>query len=71
MVWAFEEDYIVCKFYVEHEDDWKDNLDSLMKLLWEHGFRNRDKASTRMRVQNYEYNNFQLFHLLSFKQNCL
>lgn len=55
MVWAFEEDYIVCKFYVEYEDDWKDNLDYLMELLWEHGFKNRDKASTRMRVQNYEY----------------
>ena len=32
MVWAFEEDYIVCKFYVEYEDDWKDNLDYFIDM---------------------------------------
>lgn len=46
---------IVCKFYIEHEDGWRDNLDCLMQLLWEHGFKDRDKSSTRMRIQNYEY----------------
>ncbi|MBQ2908898.1 MAG: hypothetical protein IJA76_04225 [Clostridia bacterium] len=53
--WAFEEDYLVCKFYIDHEDNWKEKLDYLMELLWEHGFRDRDKASTRMRIQNYVY----------------
>ena len=55
MNWSFEEDYLVCKFYIENSEDWKDKLDSLMRLLWEHGFRDRDKASTRMRIQNYVY----------------
>ena len=55
MNWTFEEDYLVCKFYIENSDGWKDKLDSLMRLLWEYGFRDRDKASTRMRIQNYVY----------------
>ena len=52
--WSFEEDYIVCKFYLEHVQSWKENLECLMALLRDSGFLNRDKGSARMRVQNYE-----------------
>ena len=52
--WSFEEDYIVCKFYLEHTQSWKENFEHLMALLRDHDFSNRDKGSVRMRVQNYE-----------------
>ena len=52
--WSFEEDYIVCKFYLEHVQSWKENFECLMALLRDGGFLNRDKGSARMRVQNYE-----------------
>ena len=52
--WSFEEDYIVCKFYLEHVESWKDNFESLMALLRDNDFLSRDKGSVRMRVQNYE-----------------
>ena len=52
--WSFEEDYIVCKFYLEHVESWKDNIESLMALLRDNDFLSRDKGSVRMRVQNYE-----------------
>ena len=52
--WSFEEDYIVCKFYLEHMESWKEHLDCLMSKLYEHDFLDRDKGSARMRVQNYE-----------------
>ena len=52
--WSFKEDHIVCKFYLSHVDSWKSHMDSLMMLLCESGFADRDKGSVRMRVQNYE-----------------
>lgn len=52
--WSFEEDYIVCKFYLEHVESWKENLDCLMTRLREQDFKDRDKGSVRMRTQNYE-----------------
>ena len=52
--WSFEEDYIVCKFYLEHVESWKDNFESLIALLRDNDFLSRDKGSVRMRVQNYE-----------------
>ena len=52
--WAFEEDFIVCTFYLEHVDDWQQHLDELMEQLAERGY-NRDKASARMRIQNFQY----------------
>lgn len=52
--WTYEEDYIVCKFYLEHAQSWKENLESLMVLLHEKDFVSRGKGSVRMRVQNYE-----------------
>ena len=52
--WSFEEDYIVCKFYLEHAQSWKENLEGLMELLRDNDFLSRDKGSVRMRVQNYE-----------------
>ncbi len=52
--WLFEEDYIVCKFYLEHAQSWKENFESLMALLRDNDFLSRDKGSVRMRVQNYE-----------------
>ena len=55
MTWTFEEDYLVCKFFMGHTESWKDKLDDLMELLREHGFYDRDRASARMRLQNYVY----------------
>ena len=52
--WSFKEDYIVCKFYLEHAQSWKENFEHLMTLLRDNDFSNRDKGSVRMRVQNYE-----------------
>jgi hypothetical protein len=52
--WSFEEDYIVCKFYLEHVQSWKENFEILMALLRDNDFLSRDKGSVRMRVQNYE-----------------
>ena len=52
--WSFKEDYIVCKFYLEHVQSCKENFESLMALLRDNDFLSRDKGSVRMRVQNYE-----------------
>lgn len=52
--WSFKEDYIVCKFYLEHVQSWKENFEILMALLRDNEFLSRDKGSVRMRVQNYE-----------------
>ena len=52
--WTFEEDFIVCDFYLRHINDWAQSLDELMHRLAERGF-NRDKGSVKMRVQNFEY----------------
>lgn len=54
MNWRFEEDYIVCKFYLQHVDSWKTYIDELMIELRHNDFGNRDKGSVRMRIQNYE-----------------
>ena len=43
--WTFEEDYIVCKFYLEHTQSWKEDIESLMALLRENDFLSRDKGS--------------------------
>ena len=53
-VWSYMEDYIVCKFYLENVETWKDSMNQLMMSLAENGFVDRDRGSARMRVQNYE-----------------
>lgn len=52
--WSFEEDYIVCKFYLEYVESWKEKFEILMALLRDNGFSDRARGSVRMRVQNYE-----------------
>ena len=52
--WSFKEDYIVCKFYLEHAQSWKENFETLMAMLRDNDFLSRDRGSVRMRVQNYE-----------------
>lgn len=52
--WSFKEDYLVCQFYLNNVDSWKARLDELMMLLFEYGFKEREKGSVRMRIQNYE-----------------
>lgn len=52
--WTFEEDFLVCDFYLKHLDNWRQHLDELMQALKERGF-NRDKGTAVMRVQNFEY----------------
>ena len=53
-IWSYSEDYIVCKFYLENVQTWKDRMDQLMMSLAQNGFAGRDRGSARMRVQNYE-----------------
>ena len=43
--WSFEEDYLVCKFHLEHVQSWKDNFESLMATLRDNDFSNREKGS--------------------------
>lgn len=50
--WTFEEDYMVCDFYLNHLNDWQQCLDQLTIALRELGF-NRDKRYVKMRVQNF------------------
>ena len=52
--WAFEEDFIVCAYYLDHIDDWRQHLDELIEQLAERGY-DRDKTSAIMRVQNFQY----------------
>lgn len=52
--WSYLEDYIVCKFYLNNVETWRNHIDLLMDSLVEAGFPDRDKGSARMRVQNYE-----------------
>ena len=52
--WTFEEDFVVCDFYLKHLNHWREHLDELMKALKECGA-NRDKGTAAMRVQNVEY----------------
>lgn len=55
MRWELQEDQIVCKFYLEHQSSWRDNISILMSELKEAGFTDRDEPSTKMRISNYEY----------------
>lgn len=52
--WAFEEDFIVCDFYLRHPDDWQQHLDEAQDLLKERGF-SRDKQKIAARIQNYKF----------------
>ena len=52
--WAFEEDFIVCDFYLDHQNDWRHHLDELMRRLRERGF-DRDLGSVKMRIQNFQF----------------
>ena len=55
MKWSFEEDFIVCNFYLSHVDTWQNCIDEVMTELKNAGFGSRDEASVRMRIQNYKY----------------
>ena len=52
--WSFEEDFIVCDFYLNHISDWRLHLASVMEILRGRGFE-RDERSVRARIQNYQY----------------
>ena len=52
--WTFEEDFLVCDFYLNHMNDWKECIDDLIGKLKERGF-DRDKGSIKMRIQNYQF----------------
>lgn len=52
--WSYLEDYIVCKFYLENVETWRNHIDLLMESLAGGGFSERDQGSAKMRVQNYE-----------------
>ena len=53
MKWSYEEDYIVCKFYLSHTDSWKNCMNELMSQLQSAGFGARGKGTVRMRIQNF------------------
>jgi hypothetical protein len=55
MKWTFEEDYLVCKFYLAHIESWGEHIGEIMEQLNAAGFGARPKGSVRMRIQNYEY----------------
>lgn len=54
MKWEFEEDFIVCKFYLSHVNSWKEHIDEVLAELNTEGF-TRDKNKVQMRISNYEY----------------
>lgn len=55
--WAFEEDYVVCKFCQEKEYDdiTGRNLDELMDRLAENGFNARSKVAVEKRARDFTY----------------
>ncbi len=55
MEWSFEEDYIVCKFYLAHVDSTSRHINNLMEELSLKGFGCRREASVKMRIQNYKF----------------
>lgn len=55
MTWAFEEDFIVCNFYLSHQDDWRKCMSEVMAELQAAGFGFRDKGTVRMRIQNFSF----------------
>lgn len=55
MNWSFEEDFIVCNFYLSYVDCWQEHIDEVMTELKTAGFGSRDKNSVKMRIQNYRY----------------
>ena len=55
MKWSFEEDFIVCNFYLSHIDTWQNCIDEVMTELKNAGFGSRDENSVKMRIQNYKY----------------
>ena len=55
MKWSIKEDEFVRKFYINHLDDWRSNIDVVMNELKYSWFVNRDVNSTMMRISNYAY----------------
>lgn len=51
MKWSIKEE-IVCKFYLDHQDSWRANIDVVMDELRVAGFTLRDESSTIMRISN-------------------
>ena len=52
MKWSIKEEEIVRKFYLNHQDSWRANIDVVMDELRVAGFTSRDESSTRMRISN-------------------
>jgi hypothetical protein len=52
MKWSIKEEEIVCKFYLEHQNDWKQHIDIVMKELSNNGFKSRTEISVKMRISN-------------------
>ena len=55
MKWSIKEDEIVCKFYINHLDDWRLNIDVVMNELKQSGFVNRDVSSKMICISNHAY----------------
>lgn len=55
MKWSFEEEVIVCKFYLSHVNTWREQIHEVMFELKNAGFVSRDESSVKMRIQNVQY----------------
>lgn len=53
MKWAFQEDFIVCNFYLTHVNTWKECINEVMTELASAGFGSREQGSVIMRIQNF------------------
>jgi len=52
MKWEQQEEIIVINYYLNNVNNWRNNMDVLMKQLKDAGFVNRDINSVRMRISN-------------------
>lgn len=52
MKWEMNEEIIVIKYYLNNTNNWRENIDSLMKQLKDAGFVDRDINSVKMRISN-------------------
>lgn len=55
--WAVEEDYLACKFYLNHIDDWstKESIEELYNIFVSKGFVNHGRKTIHMKLANCSY----------------
>lgn len=55
--WDYEEDFLACKFYLEHLDDWnqKEIIDNLLDIFISNGYLNHKQKTLHMKLANCSY----------------